>query len=151
MVCSKDQLDLHIGNGPEFFFSPLFEAERVYLSRLTGKTRNSPDSAWSSQLITSSQIRRLYDNHPLEIYGSLVDPISFQRTGWFRELIDLYRSFEICHRQAIWEATHFLPITTKRRRSDPALATIGKERSQRRSRAGPRWKKNTPADSSRYD
>ena len=69
-----------------------------------------------------------------------VEPLFFKPVGWFKKLFDLYREFEDRDRQVLWEAAHVLPISREQRDRDPALEIFARERKQRRSRSGPRWK-----------
>ena len=117
-----------------------FSKPAEFIFPASGKSRRPPASAWSAQLITFTQVSQLYDRRPWEIYERRIDPISFQRDGWFQTLLAQYYDFEDRHRQALWEASHFLPISIPQRRSDLDLATFAKERNRRRSRSGPKWK-----------
>ena len=132
-LTSISELDLN-----HFFHH--FSKPAEFIFPASGKSRRPPASAWSAQLITFTQISQLYDRRPWAIYERRIDPISFQRDGWFQTLLAQYYDFEDRHRQALWEASHFLPISLLQRRSDPDLAAFAKERNRRRSRSGPKWK-----------
>ena len=83
----------------------------------------------------------LYRQEPWNLYWSQVTPVSFRATGCFAELSTVYRDFETRHRQALWEATHAIYLPVEQRDRDPELEQLYKQRKQRRSRSGPRWKK----------
>ena len=133
-MTSVSELDLN-----HFFHH--FSKPAEFIFPASGKSCRPPASAWSAQLITFTQISRLYDRRLWEIYERRIDPISFQRGGWFHILLAQYYDFEDRHRQAFWKASHFLPISIPQRRSDSDLATFAKERNQRRSRSEPKWKR----------
>ena len=103
-MTSISELDLN-----HFFHH--FSKPAKFIFSVSGKSRRPPASAWSAQLITFAQICRLYDRRPWEIYERRIDLISFQRGGWFQILLAQYYDFEDRHRQALWEASHFLPIS----------------------------------------
>ena len=106
-----------------------------------GKVRPPPESSWSSQLITSTKIEQFYDQRPWDLYDQTIHPISFKPSGWFEKLVEAYEGFVDSHRQALWESTHCLWISDEQRKTDPGLAAFARARRQRRSRAGPRWKR----------
>ena len=51
-----------------------------------------------------------------------------------------YLELESSHRQALWESTHAFPINPAQRRSKPFMQAFWRQRKQRRSRFGARWK-----------
>ena len=51
-----------------------------------------------------------------------------------------YLDLESSQRQALWESTHAFPISPAQRRSDLFLLTFWRQRKQRRSIFGARWK-----------
>ena len=106
-----------------------------------GKFRPPLESSWSSQLITSTKVNQFYDQQPWDLYDQTIHPISFKPSGWFKKLVEAYEGFMDSHRQDLWESTHFLWISAEQRKTDPGLAAFTRARRQRRSRAGPRWKR----------
>ena len=107
----------------------------------SAKTPEPSVTQWSSSLITMAKIQDLYHQKPWDIYDHPVQAISFQPGKWFQGLIDIYGKFSRHHGQALWEASHNLPISFPLKRRDPRLAPFAHERKQRRSRSGPRCKK----------
>ena len=99
-----------------------------------------PASEWTPRLVCSTQIAALYAQAPWEMATRRIAPISFPRTGWYDQLASLYLEFEDRNRQALWESTHAIFLSSEQRASDPELDQLWKQRKQRRSRAGPRWK-----------
>ena len=106
-----------------------------------GKVRPPPESSWSFQLITSTKVDQFYDQKHWDLYDKNIHPISFKPSGWFEKLVEAYEVFVDSHRQALWESTLFLWISAEQRKPDPGLAAFARARRQRRSRAGPRWKR----------
>ena len=50
--------------------------------------------------------------------------------------METYRAYEDRPRQTLWESTHVLPISSRQRQENPALAEFCEARRQRRSRSG---------------
>lgn len=96
---------------------------------------------WDRDLITEANVRALYDAEPWTALQTPVVPHSFDLTGWFADFALQYTTFEQDHLQALWEATHHFTLTSEMRRASPYLDRLNHDRKQRRSRAGPRWKK----------
>ena len=69
-----------------------------------------------------------------------VNLISLALTGWYRDISTRYLELKSSHRQALWESTHAFLISSAQRRSDRFLLTFWRQRKQRRSRFGARWK-----------
>ena len=125
--------------GVEFFYRHL-SRPRGYIFTPQANPKSLLDSAWIPRLITPAQVTAIYDQKPWNVTRRPIAPISFPLTGWFNELADIYLEYEDRHRQALWEAIHFLYISRELRKEYPELAQFCQQRKQRRSRSGPRWK-----------
>ena len=131
---SVDELDV------DFFAHHLARPKHYPFPAPFGVSKPPPESEWSARLITSAQIATLYRQEPWKALKVKIAPVSFAPVGWFRQLLDIYYTFEDRYLQTLWESTHTLPISTADRVSDPGLALYCDQRKQRRSRSGPRWK-----------
>lgn len=105
------------------------------------RLRRPPQSGWHPELVTEANIRALYRAEPWSALQTPVVPHSFDLTGWFGQFSLRYTSFEDDHVQTLWESTHHFTITAEMCRASPYLDQFNRERKQRRSRAGTRWKK----------
>jgi hypothetical protein len=105
------------------------------------KSATPARSSWYPHLITEANVRALYASEPWTKLRTLVVPHSFDPDGWFKHLYDQYSAFEDEERQTIWESTHSFPIGTDLRANSAYLDKLAADRKQRRSHAGPRWKK----------
>uniref|UniRef100_A0AAV1U5G8 Uncharacterized protein n=1 Tax=Peronospora matthiolae TaxID=2874970 RepID=A0AAV1U5G8_9STRA len=92
-----------------------------------------PTSEWTPLLACSAQIAALYAQEPWETATRRIAPISFPRTGWFDQLASLYLESEDRNRQALWESTHAIFLSSELRVSDPEPDQFWKQRKQRRS------------------
>ena len=124
----------------ELFFHHFTKPKNYLFPVHETPSRTPKKTTWLPKLITWDRIDALYAQEPWEALRQHPTPISFEITGWFQSLVELYQDFEDHHRQALWESTHVLPITSDQRKTDPDLANFCKERKQRRSRSGHRWK-----------
>ncbi|GMF30046.1 unnamed protein product [Phytophthora fragariaefolia] len=102
--------------------------------------RTPPLRSWCPDLITESNVRALYDSTPWTVLDALVTPVSFVLVGWFDTMARQYSLFESDYQQALWEATHAFPISSRLGRENPSFAELAGGRKQRRSRLGARWK-----------
>jgi len=118
----------HAWSHPDFWLFPAKSATPAQLS-------------WYPHLITEANVRALYASEPWTKLRTLVVPHSFDPDGWFKHLYDQYSAFEDEERQTIWESTHSFPIGTDLRANSAYLDKLAADRKQRRSHAGPRWKK----------
>ncbi|KAG1695475.1 hypothetical protein DVH05_019631 [Phytophthora capsici] len=104
--------------------------------------RGAPNrSMWSPGLVTEANVRRLYDAQPWTALRVSVIPRSFDPKGWFNHFIRQYSAFEEEELQTFWESTHHFTITSQMRQHSSNLDQLCIDRKQRRSRAGPKWKK----------
>ena len=99
-----------------------------------------PTGTWASGLISRQHIESLYATAPWDNIVIPVNPISFTMTGWYSDMGHRYLELESTHRQALWESTHAFPISPAQRRSERFMQTFWRQRKQRRSRFGARWK-----------
>ena len=102
--------------------------------------RAPPTGTWASGLISRQHIESLYATAPWDNIVIPVNPISFTMTGWYSDMGHRYLELESTHRQALWESTHAFPISPAQRRSERFMQTFWRQRKQRRSRFGARWK-----------
>ena len=98
---------------------------------------------WQSDLITDASVTQLCASTPWDVLDVAVAPVTFmiQGRGWFEKLVDHFLPLERESRQAIWESTHVLPISPTMRKASAFLRQLGRDRKQRRSRLGARWKR----------
>ncbi|POM64549.1 Hypothetical protein PHPALM_19901 [Phytophthora palmivora] len=92
-------------------------------------------------LITEANIKAL--QAPWQVIRNTLPPISFEddvggRLGIF---LRQYRDFEASELIAYWESTHKFPITAAMIAQSPWLGSFAKQRNNRRSHAGNRWKR----------
>ena len=128
------------------------ELDLDYLHRHLFKPRGYPfppdmdpdpvlsDQDWIPRLVSFQQITALYAQEPWLILKQLVKPVSFQLVGWFLDLAKVYQEFVDQNAQALWESNHMLALLPDQRRGDPDLARYVRQRKNRRSHSGPRWK-----------
>ena len=117
-----------------------FSKPKNFLFPLAPRGRASRSGEWASGLITVRNTERLYDQAPWDILNVPVIPLSFPMSGWYAEMDQMYHSLEHSHLQAIGESTHTFSISLKLRQKDRQLMTFWRQRKQRRSRFGARWK-----------
>ena len=103
-------------------------------------TRTPRSGSWASSLINRSQVESLYNLAPWDSVVVPTFPLSFRLTGWYEGMGRLYLDIESTHRQAFWESTHAFPISSTQRSNSPFFALFWRQRKQRRSRFGARWK-----------
>ena len=92
------------------------------------------------RLVTFTQISMLYAQEHWDVLKITIEPISFKSDEWFRVLINYDRDFVDRYAQALCEFTHMLHIPFRQRHGDPDLTRYVRQRKNRRSHAGPRWK-----------
>uniref|UniRef100_A0AAV1VNR9 Uncharacterized protein n=1 Tax=Peronospora matthiolae TaxID=2874970 RepID=A0AAV1VNR9_9STRA len=132
MVCVRTmtiELLFHHYSKPRNFLFPFYNHGRA-----------PPTGTWASGLISRQHIEALYATAPWDNIIVPVNPISFTMTGWYRDMSHRYLELESTHRQALWESTHAFPIPPAQRRSERFMQTFWRQRKQRRSRFGARWK-----------
>uniref|UniRef100_A0AAV1TU08 Uncharacterized protein n=1 Tax=Peronospora matthiolae TaxID=2874970 RepID=A0AAV1TU08_9STRA len=132
MVCVRTmtiELLFHHYSKPRNFLFPFYNHGRA-----------PPTGTWASGLISRLHIEALYATAPWDNVIVPVNPISFTMTGWYRDMSHRYLELESTHRQALWESTHAFPILPAQRRSERFMQTFWRQRKQRRSRFGARWK-----------
>ncbi|GMF34952.1 unnamed protein product [Phytophthora fragariaefolia] len=97
---------------------------------------------YCSDTITEVNVPALLDTHPWEVLEGANKTISFgaDAGGRLGLLIRAYSDFEAIALMAYWETTHSFPILDPAVRRDPWLGIYRKERNNRRSHAGRRWK-----------
>ncbi|POM65898.1 Hypothetical protein PHPALM_18320 [Phytophthora palmivora] len=99
--------------------------------------------AFCGHLITEANVRALQAAEPWLVIRNTLPPISFEadvggRLGIFlRQCHD----FEASELIAYWESTHKRPITASMIAQSPWLGSFAKQRNNRRSHAGNRWKR----------
>ena len=98
------------------------------------------DDCWAPQLIFLDRSRLSTAKYHGKCSIEPIESISLLVTEWFKKLVETYRAFGDCHRQALWKSTHVLPISSRQRQDDLKLTTFCEKRRHRRSRSGPRWK-----------
>ncbi|KAG6578199.1 uncharacterized protein IUM83_16470 [Phytophthora cinnamomi] len=98
------------------------------------------DFCW--ELITENNVRALLATRPWEVLENSDGAISFETDvgGRLGLAIRQYQSYEKANRQAYWESTHSFPILPASAEAYPWLTVYHKERNNRRSHAGNRWK-----------
>ncbi|POM72453.1 Hypothetical protein PHPALM_10824 [Phytophthora palmivora] len=99
--------------------------------------------AFCSHLITEANVKALQAAEPWRVIRNTQPPISFEadvggRLGIF---LRQYRDFEASELIAYWESTHKFPITAAMIAQSPWLGSFAKQRNNRRSHAGNRWKR----------
>ncbi|POM68855.1 Hypothetical protein PHPALM_14929 [Phytophthora palmivora] len=99
--------------------------------------------AFCGHLITEANVKALQAAEPWQVIQNILPPISFEadiggRLGIF---LRQYRDFEASELIAYWESTHKFPITTSMIAQSPWLGSLTKQRNNRRSHAGNRWKR----------
>ncbi|GMG14897.1 unnamed protein product [Phytophthora fragariaefolia] len=97
---------------------------------------------YCSGLVTEVNVRALLDMRPWDTLEGTNNTISFEADvgGRLGLLIQAYRDFETSALMSYWESTHSFPIPDSAVRRDPWLGVYHKERNNRRSHAGRRWK-----------
>ncbi|POM74054.1 Hypothetical protein PHPALM_9037 [Phytophthora palmivora] len=99
--------------------------------------------AFCGHLITEANVKALQAAEPWQVIRNTLPPISFEadvggRLGIF---VRQYRDFEAVELIAYWEPTHKFPITAAMITQSPWLCAFAKQRNNRRSHAGNRWKR----------
>ncbi|POM67923.1 Hypothetical protein PHPALM_15980 [Phytophthora palmivora] len=84
----------------------------------------------------SSEATTLTPPYPKSAEGPLSFMVDFMPPGFCEK----YLEYEEKHLQALWESSHFLPISEDMCVADAALSAYHEGRRQRRSRAGAAWK-----------
>ncbi|POM57498.1 Hypothetical protein PHPALM_37981 [Phytophthora palmivora] len=118
-----------------------FRSEWIFPHRPTIYT--SPTApAFCGHLITEANVTALQAAEPWRVIQNTQPPISFEadvgsRLGTF---LRQYRDFEASELIAYWESTHKFPITAAMIAQSPWLGSFAKQRNNRRSHAGNRWK-----------
>ena len=102
--------------------------------------RRLPSGSWASSLVTQRNVEALYAQSPWDSLNVATPAISFSMTDWYYVMAGRYLEIESAHLQAIWESTHAFPISPSQRRSSTYFLNFWKQRKQRRSRFGARWK-----------
>ncbi|POM78103.1 Hypothetical protein PHPALM_4412 [Phytophthora palmivora] len=119
-----------------------FRPEWIFPHRPTIYT--SPTTpAFCGHLITEANVKALQAAEPWRVIRKTLPPISFEadvggRLGIF---IRQYRDFEASELIAYWESTHKFPITAAMITQSPWLGSFAKQRNNRSSHAGNRWKR----------
>ncbi|POM77016.1 Hypothetical protein PHPALM_5668 [Phytophthora palmivora] len=90
-----------------------------------------------------ANVKALQAAEPWRVIRNTLPPISFEadvggRLGIF---VRQYRDFEASELIAYWESTHKFPITAAMIAQSPWLGSFAKQRNNRRSHAGNRWKR----------
>ncbi|EGZ10298.1 hypothetical protein PHYSODRAFT_338963 [Phytophthora sojae] len=104
-------------------------------------------TGYRDDLITSPNITALMADRPWQVLRNPGGPLTFdlalhRRNGTrLGRIADAYLRFEERNRQALWEATHHLPITGTQRDADPVGDQYYQERRTRRIRVGDRWRR----------
>ena len=117
-----------------------FSKPRNFLFPQRSRGRDPPSGTWASSLITQHNVEALYARTPWHSLNVATPAISFPMTGWYCVMATRYLAIEAAHLQAIWESTHAFPISSAQRRSSAFFSGFWKQRKQRRSRFGARWK-----------
>ncbi|POM77603.1 Hypothetical protein PHPALM_4990 [Phytophthora palmivora] len=99
--------------------------------------------AFCGHLITEANVKALQAAEPWQVIRNTLPPISFEadvggRLGIF---LRQYRDFEASELIAYWESTHKFPVTAAMIMQSPWLGAFAKQRHNRRSHAGNRWKR----------
>ncbi|POM64992.1 Hypothetical protein PHPALM_19396 [Phytophthora palmivora] len=119
-----------------------FRPEWIFPHRPTIYT--SPTApAFCGHLVTETNVKALQAAEPWQVIRNTLPPISFEadvggRLGIF---VRQYRDFEASELIAYWESTHKFPITAAMIAQSPWLGSFAKQRNNRRSHAGNRWKR----------
>ncbi|POM65658.1 Hypothetical protein PHPALM_18595 [Phytophthora palmivora] len=119
-----------------------FRSDWIFPHRPTIYT--SPTApAFCGHLITEANVKALQAAEPWRVIRNILPPISFEadvggRLGIF---VRQYRDFEASELIAYWESTHKFPITAAMIAQSPWLGSFAKQRNNRRSHAGNRWKR----------
>ncbi|POM58527.1 Hypothetical protein PHPALM_36811, partial [Phytophthora palmivora] len=100
-------------------------------------------TAFCGHLITEANVKALQAAEPWQVIRNTLPPISFEadvggRLGIF---VRQYRDFGAAELIAYWESTHKFPITASMITRSPWLCAFAKQRNNRRSHAGNRWKR----------
>ncbi|KAE8909729.1 hypothetical protein PF005_g22222 [Phytophthora fragariae] len=108
----------------------------------SGKRQQYTARDYCADLITEANVRALLDAKPWEALEGTDATISFEADvgGRLGAAIQRYSSHEAESLQSYWESTHSFPITHAMVKEHPWLAVYRKERNNRRSHAGNRWK-----------
>ncbi|POM60436.1 hypothetical protein PHPALM_30709 [Phytophthora palmivora] len=95
--------------------------------------------AFCGHLITETNVKALQAAKPWRVIRNTLPPISFEADvgGRLRIFVRQYPSELI----AYWESTHKFPITAAMIAQSPWLGSFAKQRNNRRSHAGNRWKR----------
>ncbi|POM67686.1 Hypothetical protein PHPALM_16268 [Phytophthora palmivora] len=99
--------------------------------------------AFCGYLITEANVKALQAAEPWQVIRNTLPPISFEADvgGRLGVFLRQYRDFEASELIAYWESTHKFPITTSMIAQSPWLGSFAKQRNNRRSHAGNRWKR----------
>ncbi|POM72411.1 Hypothetical protein PHPALM_10873 [Phytophthora palmivora] len=99
--------------------------------------------AFCGHLITEANVKALQAAEPWQVIRNTLPPISFEADvgGRLGVFLRQYRDFEASELIAYWESTHKFPITTSMIAQSPWLGSFAKQRNNRRSHAGNRWKR----------
>ncbi|GMF47162.1 unnamed protein product [Phytophthora fragariaefolia] len=97
---------------------------------------------YCSDLVTEVNVRALLDTRPWDTLEGTDNMIAIEADVGGRPglLIQAYRDFETSALMSYCESTHSVPIPDSAVRRDPWLGVYHKERNNRRSHAGRRWK-----------
>jgi hypothetical protein len=96
---------------------------------------------WCPELVTEANIVQLLEAEPWTVLDAPITPVSFDISGWFAWIALKYADLEEEHnKQSFWESAHAFPIDSDLRKQNPYMAEFGRQRKQRRSRLGARWK-----------
>ncbi|KAE9095823.1 hypothetical protein PF010_g16563 [Phytophthora fragariae] len=108
----------------------------------SGKRQQYTAQNYCADLITEANVRALLDAAPWEVLEGTGVAISFETDvcGRLGAAIQRYSSHEPESLQSYWEFTHSFPIMHTMVKRHPWLAVYRKERNNRRSHAGNRWK-----------
>ncbi|POM73532.1 Hypothetical protein PHPALM_9612 [Phytophthora palmivora] len=119
-----------------------FRSEWIFPHRPTIYT--SPTApAFCGHLITEANVKALQAAEPWRVIQNTQPPISFEADvgGRLGTFLRQYRDFEASELIAYWESTHKFPITAAMIAQSPWLGAFAKQRNNRRSHAGNRWKR----------
>uniref|UniRef100_A0AAV1U2A4 Uncharacterized protein n=1 Tax=Peronospora matthiolae TaxID=2874970 RepID=A0AAV1U2A4_9STRA len=132
MVCVRSitiELLFHHYSKPRNFLFPLYPHGQA-----------PPTGNWAPGLISRRHIEVLNATAPWDNVVVSVNPISFTMTGCYRDMSHRYLELESTHRQALWKSTHAFAISPAQRRYERFMQAFWRQRKQRRSRFGARWK-----------
>ncbi|KAE9038395.1 hypothetical protein PR001_g4362 [Phytophthora rubi] len=108
----------------------------------SGKRQQYTAADFCADLISEANVRALMEAAPWKVLEGTGAAISFETDvgGRLMAAIQRYNSHEAESLQSYWESTHSFPITHAMVKKHPWLAVYRKERNNRRSHAGNRWK-----------